>query len=138
MKEKLMTAVQHRSGEIVVTVTPTQARHIATAIRLDLMTHWEPDWLTPLANREEFNAARSLLDECADELEMLHWGEPAGDVELLFARQRLSELALNLLEGGQECIAARNGAIAESPEIRRQGEDMIATAQAIHRALARA
>jgi hypothetical protein len=31
-----MTAVQNRSGEIVVTVTPTQARHIATAIALTL------------------------------------------------------------------------------------------------------
>jgi hypothetical protein len=102
------------------------------------MTHWEPDWLTPWAHREDFNAARSLLDQCADELEMLHWGEPAMDVDLLFGRQRLSELAHNLLEGGEECIAARKYAIAESPEVRRQGEDMIATARAIHQALASA
>jgi hypothetical protein len=133
-----MTAVQHRSGKITVTVTPTQARHIATAIRVDLMTRWEPDWLTPLAHRDEFNAARSLLDERADELEMLHWGEPDGDVDLRLERQRLSELALSLREGGEECIATRDGAIAESPEVRRQGEDMIAAARAIHQALASA
>ena len=133
-----MTAVQNRSGKIAVTVTPTQARHIATAIRLDLVTRWEPDWLTPLAHRDEFNAARSLLDQCADELEMLDWGESAGDVVLLWERQRLSELAFNLREGGEECTAARNGAIAESPEVRRQGEAMIATARAIHQALASA
>jgi len=131
-----MTAVQNRSGKIAVTVTPTQARHIATAIRVDLMTRWEPHWITSFAHRDEFNAARSLLDERADELEMLQWGEPAGDVDLLLERQRLSELALSLREGGEECTATRNGAIAESGEVRRQGEAMIATARAIDQALA--
>jgi hypothetical protein len=67
---------------------------------------------------------------------MLHWGEPTGDLDLLFDRWRLSELAHNLLEGGEECIAASSGALAQSPEVRHQGEDMIATAQAIHEALA--
>ena len=116
----LITAIENVCGEVAVSVTPTQARQIATAVRVDFAARWDPDWLAPFARREAFNAARSLLDECADELEMLHWGEPSGDIDLRFARQRLSELALNLREGGEECIAARNGALAESPELRRQ------------------
>jgi hypothetical protein len=57
-----MSAVHSWSDEIAVTVTPTQARHIATAIRVDLATQWEQDWLRPCARREEISTARSLLD----------------------------------------------------------------------------
>ena len=131
-----MRALEKRSDEIAVTVTPAQARHIATAIRLELAAQWEPDWLTPLAHREEVSTARRLLDAYADELEMLQWGEPAGDVDLHSGRKRLSELAYNLLQGGEERVAATDDASAEPPEVRRQGEDMIAAARAIHEALA--
>ena len=131
-----MSVVADRSDKIAVTVTPTQARHIATAIRLDLAARWEQEWLHPLARREEVNTARSLLDVCADELEMLQWGEPTGDVDLRSDRRRLGELAQNLLEGGEECVATRDDASTEPPDVRRQGEDMIAAARVIHQALA--
>lgn len=131
-----MSAVEKSADEIAVTVTPTQARHIAAAIRLDLANRWEPDWVTPFARREEVSTARTLLDAYADELEMLQWGEPAGDVDLHSGRKRLRELAHNLLEGGQERVATPYEESAEPPEVRRQGEDMIAAAYAIHAALA--
>ena len=131
-----MSVVANRSDKILVTVTPTQARHIATAIRIDLAAHWEQDWLHPLARREEVSAARSLLDVCADELEMLQWGEPTGDVDLRSDRRRLGELARNLLEGGEERVATRDDASIAPPDVRRQGEDMIATARVVREALA--
>ena len=131
-----MSAADTMSDEIAVTVTPTHARCIANAIRLDLATRWEQDWVTPYARREEVSAARSLLDAYADELEMLQWGEPAGDVALHSERERLSELARNLLEGGKDLVAAQSDASAGSLEARRQGEDMIAAARVIHEALA--
>jgi hypothetical protein len=130
-----MSAVDNRF-EIAVKVTPTQARHIATAIRLDLAARWEEDWLTPFARSEEVSTARSLLDAYADELEMLQWGEPAGDVDLLAERKRLNELATNLLEAGEELVATSDDARAGPAEVRRQGEDMIAAARAISEALA--
>jgi hypothetical protein len=126
-----MSVVADRSDKIVVTVTPAQARHIATAIRLDLAARWEQEWLHPQAPREEINSARSLLDVCADELEMLRWGEPAGDVALRSERRRLGELAQNLLDGGEECFACRD----DTPAVRRQGEDMLAAALVILGAL---
>ena len=133
-----MSAVDNKSDTIAVTVTPTQARQIATAIRLDLTARWERNWLHPLAQREEVSAARSLLDASTDELEMLEWGEPAGEVHLRSDRRRLRELAQNLLEGGEECLATREDDSTEPPDIRRQGVDMIAAAQAIQLALAHA
>jgi hypothetical protein len=131
-----MSVVADRSDKIAVTVTPTQAGHIATAIRLDLAARWEHEWLHPLARPEELNAARSLLDVCADELEMLQWGAPAGDVDLCAERRRLDKIAQDLLEGGEECVASRDDASTEPPDVRRQAEDMIAAARVIHQALA--
>ena len=86
---ELMSVVANRSDQIAVTVTPAQARHIAIAIRLDLAARWEGAWLHPLAQPDEVSTARSLLDECADELQMLQWGEPPGDVDLRSDRRRL-------------------------------------------------
>src|ERR1700750_3343517 len=114
-----MSVVVQRYGEIAVTVTPTQARHIATAIRLDLAAHWQEEWLHPLARREEVSTARSLLDVCTNELEMLQWGEPTGDVALRSDRRRLGELAQNLQEGGVECLALREDD-TQPPDVRRQ------------------
>ena len=68
---------------------------------------------------------------------MLQWGEPVGNVDLHSGRKRLSELAYNLLQGGAELVdTPDDDARAESPEVRREGEDMIAAARAIHAALA--
>ena len=67
---------------------------------------------------------------------MLQWGEPAGDVDLRSDRRRLGELAQNLLEGGEERVAIRGDASIAPPDVRRQGEDMIATARVIRQALA--
>jgi hypothetical protein len=130
-----MSVVANRFDQIAVTVTPTQARHIAIAIRVDLAARWERDWIHPLAKPDEVSTARSLLDACADELEMLQWGEPAADVDLRADRRRLAELAQNLLEGGQECVATREDESTAPPDVRRQGEDMIATARVIRQAL---
>jgi hypothetical protein len=130
-----MSVVENWSDEIAVTVTPTQARHIATAIRVDLATQWEQDWIRPCARRGEVSTARSLLDAYADELEMLQWGEPIGDVDLRSERKRLSELARNLLEGGVERVAIADDASTARPEVRRQGEDMIAAARVLRKAL---
>jgi hypothetical protein len=82
--------------------------------------------------------ARSLLDVCADELAMLQWGEPTGDVDLCSERRRLGEIARNLLEGGEECFACRDDESTAPPDVRRQGEDMIAAGLVIHQALAAA
>ncbi len=130
-----MSVVANRSDQIAVTVTPTQARHIATSIRLDLATRWQRDWLHPLARPEELSMARSLLDACADELEMLQWGEPTGNVDLRSDRRRLAELAQDLLDGGQECFATGDDESIAPPDVRRQGEEMIATARVIRQAL---
>ena len=124
--------------QIAVTVTPTQARHIATAIRLELAARWEQEWLHPSARREEVNTARSLLDLCTDELEMLEWGEPTGDVDLRAERRRLGELALNLLEGGEERVAPATTRAPSLPMCAGEGEDMIAAALVIRQALAEA
>ena len=131
-----MSVVANRSDQIAVTVTPAQARHIATAIRLELASRWEEQWLHPSARREEVNTARSLLDRCADELEMLEWGEPTGDVGLRSERRRLAELASNLLDGGEDLVASPDDASTEPPGMRREGEDMIAAALVILQALA--
>lgn len=133
-----MSAVAHRSDTIAVTVTPTQARHVAIAIRLELAARWEKEWLHPLARREEVHTARSLLDLCTDELDMLQWGEPSGNVDLVSDRRRLTELAQNLFEGGEERVATRDDASAAPADLRWQGEDMIAAARMIHVALAEA
>jgi hypothetical protein len=79
--------------------------------------------------------ARSLLDECADELQMLQWGEPPGDVDLRSDRRRLGQLAQDLLEGGEERLATRDDESIAPPDVCRQGEDMIATARVIRQAL---
>lgn len=131
-----MSVVTSGYDKIAVTVTPTQARLIATAIRLDLAARWEQGWLDPLARSEDVRAARSLLDACADELEMLQWGAPTGDVDLRSDRRRLSELAQNLLEGGELCVATRDEPRRHPSDLRWQGEDMIAAARVIHQALA--
>jgi len=131
-----MSAVENWSNEIAVMVTPTQARHIAGAIRVELATQWERDWLRPSARREEVSTARALLDAYADELEMLQWGEPAGDVDLRSERRRLGELARDLLEGGVERVAMPDDTSAMRLDVRRQGEDMIAAARVIRTALA--
>ena len=117
-----MSVVANRSDKIAVTVTPRRRDTSPPPFAWTSPPAGSRDGCIPWPGREEVNTARSLLDVCADELEMLQWGEPTGDVDLRSDRRRLSELAQDLLEGGEECVATRDDE-SIAPDVRRQGED---------------
>jgi len=115
---------------VVVRVTPAQAKHIAASMRIALAAGFEGAWPHPLPDRADVEGLRALVNSYADELAMLEWGEPRGDVELLSQRVRLERLARELIEAGAERIN-------DQPIAGREGRDMISAAQAINAVLAR-
>ena len=123
------------TGEIAVTLTPALAKHVADTIRIQLLNRWDSEWLTSLPGREEVGQARSLLDVYSEELEELEWGESAGSVQLHGSRKRLLDLAANLAEGAEECLADPDCQRGTGRFARRHGQDMSAAAEAIRDAV---
>jgi hypothetical protein len=115
---------------VAVRLTPAQAKHIAASMRIALAARFEGSWDHPLPDRSDVEGMRALVNSYADELAMLEWGEPQGDVELLCDRVRLERLARELIEAGSERID-------DQPIAGREGSDMISAAQAINAVLAR-
>jgi hypothetical protein len=115
---------------VAVSLTPPQAKHIAASMRIALAARFEGAWPYPLPERADVEGLRALVNSYADELAMLEWGEPRGDVELLSQRVRLERLARELIEAGAERIN-------DQPIAGREGRDMISAAQAINAVLAR-
>jgi hypothetical protein len=122
------TRFSHAVDEVSIRLSPDQAGHLAGTIRLELAQQWEEASVAPVPGREDVGKVRAALELYGDELEMLEWGEPAGEVELLCPRERLALLARNLLEGGEEWLHDPD---EDTREARRRGQDMIATAEAI-------
>jgi hypothetical protein len=115
---------------VAVKLTPAQAKHIAASMRIALAARFEGSWAYPLPDRADLEGMRALVDSYADELAMLEWGEPQGEVELLCERVRLEGLARELIEAATERIGDR-------PIAGPAGRDMISAAQAINAVLAR-
>ena len=115
---------------VAVSLTPAQAKHIAASMRIALAARFEGAWPYPLPDRADVEALRAFVNSYADELAMLEWGEPQGDVELICQRVRLERLARELIEAGAERIN-------DQPITRREGRDMISAARAINAVLAR-
>ena len=125
-----------RAVDIAVRLTPTQAKHVADAIRIELASNWDDGWFSPLPSRAEVDKARSLLDTCTGQLDQLEWGEATGTVELHASRARLEGLADNLMGGADECLAETEApADGRFCRTRRRGDELIATADAIRLAL---
>jgi hypothetical protein len=99
-------------------------------MRIALAARFEGSWDHPLPDRADVEGMRALVNSYADELAMLEWGEPHGDVELLSERVRLERVARELTEAGFERID-------DQPISAREGRDMISAAQAINAGLAR-
>jgi hypothetical protein len=91
--------------DVVVTLTPVHARHLAGALRLQLALRWETAELGPMPCREEVERARGLLDLYGEQLERLDWGEPAGEVSLRWRADAIRGLALELRQAAEECFS---------------------------------
>lgn len=91
--------------DIVVTLTPVQARHLAGALRLQLALRWEMAKLGPMPCRDEVERARDLLDQYGEQLERLDWGEPVGEVSLRWCADAVSGLAVELRQAAEECFS---------------------------------
>jgi len=115
------------ANDVVVTLTPTQAEHLAGALRLELAMRWEQAAFDTVPCREEIERARSLLDSYARQLENLCWGEPTGMVSVRWQPDRVSTLVDELSQGAEECLA--DDVSGQS------GREMLATAKALTEAL---
>jgi len=91
--------------DIVVTLSPVHARHLAGALRVELGMRWESASLGPLPCRDEVERLRALLDEYVEPLERLGWGEPLGDVRLRWRVDAVSGMARELRQAAEECCA---------------------------------
>jgi hypothetical protein len=112
--------------DVVVTLTPAQAEHLARALRLQLALRWESAGLGTVPCREEIQRARALLDHYADQLERLHWGTPAGDVRVSWRADWLGDLVEELEQGAEESFTEPRSS---------SRRDMLATARALAGAL---
>jgi hypothetical protein len=95
----------HEPDDVVVQVTPVQARHLAGALRCELAMRWEAAELGPVPCREEIQRVRALLDDYGDRLERLDWGEPAGELRVSWRADAVSGLVRELRQAAQECFA---------------------------------
>jgi hypothetical protein len=78
-----------------------------------------------------------VLDTCVDQLDLLAWGDPPGDVLMRAPRSLLEDLARDLLDGGNERLADPLSWKAPAEQTaRREGRHMIRAADAITNALA--
>jgi hypothetical protein len=127
------------SGEHVsLRLSPAHAKHIAGAIQIKLASECEGRWSDPLPAPADLSELRALLDLHVDQFEKLQWGEPPGDVELSCPRALLDGIACDLVEGGEVRLASCEwSSTTDVAHVRRQGQEMLAAAQAIRRALAR-
>jgi hypothetical protein len=137
-RELVTDSNQSVAADIAVRLTPTQAKHIADTIRIELVSQWDCAWFTSLPCREDAGRARSLLEVCTDQLEELEWGEATGTVELHSGSDRLESIADNLLEGAEECLAdTDHQSKGRFQHSRERSNDMIAAARVIREALER-
>jgi hypothetical protein len=91
--------------DVVVTLSPAQARHLAGALRVELGMRWEAVPLGAAPCREEVERLRALLDEYGEQLERLNWGEPIGDVRVRWRASALSGMVRELREAAEEHYA---------------------------------
>lgn len=120
-----------------VTLSPLLAREVARALRIQLAAELDRPFSEPLPSREDAARLRTAVDLCVDQLEILAWGEPSEDVQMLAPRFLLQAIADDLEEGGHERLANPFGwKAAETQRVRRQGRRMIRAAEAINAALA--
>lgn len=131
-----------RGTDVAVTLSPSQAHHVAGTIRIQLAYAWEgmvAGQLTgQLAGRMELCRFRSIMDLYVDELESLEWGDPVGEVEVILRTSRLEAIARELREGGEESLADPTGRhTPDAHDVYRRGHEMIATATVIDDALAK-
>jgi hypothetical protein len=125
------------TDRVGVTLSPGLAREVARALRIQLACEFEHPFDAPLPSREDAARLRMLLDLCVDQLEMLDWGEPSGDVRMLAPRLFLQTIGQDLRDGGNERLANPLGwSRPELQRVRRQGRQMIRAADAINVALA--
>ncbi len=123
-------------GTITVTLTPQQAHHVAESLRLDLVLCLERSWPSARLAREDAEGIRLLLTWYCEQLDSLDWGRPVRDVEMVCEREKLDDLASELMEAGQEELRypqARAGAITF--DVRRQALEKVGAAEAIAHAL---
>jgi len=128
---------QRDDQRVGVTLTPLLAQEVACALRIQLARELDQPRDEPLPNREDAGRLRSALDACVDQLEMLAWGAPLGDVRMMAARTELETLAQDMLDGGNERIANPVGWNSPAEQsVRRQARQMIRAANVIKGALA--
>ena len=126
----------YRMARSVATLTPAQALDVAGTIRIQLASLFEGTLTGPIPGRGDLSRLRELIDLYVDELEMIAWGEPEGDVEIAGPRHLLEAIAHDLREGGEERVANPLGWNTEKPPlVRHRGRSMLAAAKAIERAL---
>jgi hypothetical protein len=121
---------------VALTLTPQHAYHIAESLRLELVLRLEKSWPSARLRREDVESIQALLESYCEQLDMLGWGHPDNDVEIVCERDRLDELASELMEAGQEELfhpEARAGVAAL--DIRRQALEKVGAAEAIAQAL---
>ena len=121
---------------ITVTLTPQQAHHVAESLRLELVLCLEKSLPSARLGREDAEGIRLLLTRYCEQLNTLDWGRPVRDVELVCERDRLNDLAGELLEAGQEELChphARAGAIPF--DVRRQAMEKVGAAEVIAKAV---
>ena len=124
------------SEAVALTLTPQHAYHLAEALRLELALRLEKSWPSAGLRRQDVESIQALLASYCDQLNMLDWGLAERDVEMVCGRDRLDELASELMEAGQEELwhpEARAGVAAL--DIRRQALEKVEAAEAITQAL---
>jgi hypothetical protein len=127
-----------RADVVTVTLTPAMAKLVADDLLRDLGGAIEDRGGAPLS-RDEIDEILALIHGCIAAMDRLAWGDPAGPVDVVLDRRTLEDLAAGFFEAGGERIARPDGYAMDgssSPEIRREGMDYVATAQAITDALA--
>jgi hypothetical protein len=113
--------------DIVVTLTPMHARHLAGALRVELGMRWESAVLGPAPCREEVERVRALLNDYGEQLERLDWGEPMSQVRVRLQADALRGMAQELRQAASECSA-------DWPPID-DAREMLATADVLDEAL---
>jgi hypothetical protein len=102
--EASLTAPAELSPCVPVVLTPTQAQDVARTIRGELAFGCERTLAAPMLGREDIARLLAVIDRYAERLELLEWGQPRADIEVVCPQYLFEPIAEDLRIAGEEGI----------------------------------
>jgi hypothetical protein len=105
-------AAQAEAGaHVSVMLTPAQAKDIAHAIRTEIMSECGQTLAAPVPCPEDIARLRTTIDLYAEQLELLDWGKPSSEIEIVCPLDLFTTIGEELQEGGEETVPERDVAV---------------------------